>query len=273
MTSWVERVDGATLAIVAAVLGCVLLVVMRLRASHELAEMTASFTEQQRIRRVERSSRAQAEYATFRTNQAARGAASHRRFTLAELRQYTGEKDGFPPYVAVMDPFSGQTAGAESQRARVTVFDMSAGNGLDFYGPGAAYHVFTGKNASRGLAKMLLEAHEVEGPISLQELSGSETDALAGWYQKFLSKYTVVGELIDEQEPAAQANSAAAPAANSGSGFGSDEVQGDRDRIEESDDQTKHGQAPTGRHVGNESGSGEGGSVNELHSQADKKFN
>eukprot|EP00871_Galdieria_phlegrea_P004292 jgi/Galph1/4864/GphlegSOOS_G3573.1 len=104
-------------------------------------------------------------------------------FTLEELRQYNGE-NGRPIYIAVQGPFD---------QAPV-VFDVSRGR--DFYGPGAPYHIFAGKNASRGLAKTSTDPDDVEGP--LDDLSVSEQDALSQWYLRFMEKYENIGHLSVE---------------------------------------------------------------------------
>ncbi|KAK6354751.1 hypothetical protein TWF696_003888 [Orbilia brochopaga] len=81
-----------------------------------------------------------------------------------------------------------------------TVFDVSAGR--SFYGPGGPYSIFAGRDASRGLAKGLLEEElltSVDAPIdSLDDLTAQEREVLDGWFETFEGKYLVVGELVNE---------------------------------------------------------------------------
>lgn len=107
--------------------------------------------------------------------------------TESQLKEATGE-DGKPVYIAVKDPFS----------SSVTVFDMSGGS--DFYGPGGPYHVFAGKNATHGLAKSSVDAAKVYG--DLDKLTESEKDTHMQWYQKYQSKYPVVGNLVADDSKA-----------------------------------------------------------------------
>ncbi len=102
-----------------------------------------------------------------------------RGYTLAQLREFDGS-DGKRILIAV----------------RGKVYDMTA-RGRDFYGPGGGYHVFAGRDATRGLAKMSLDAADMDDP-RVDDLSLSELDALQGWVTKFESKYRVVGHLVRE---------------------------------------------------------------------------
>ncbi|KAJ6261405.1 Neudesin [Drechslerella dactyloides] len=81
-----------------------------------------------------------------------------------------------------------------------TVFDVSAGR--SFYGPGGPYSIFAGRDASRGLAKGVLEESlltDVDKPIDdLSNLTGEEREVLNGWFETFEGKYLVVGELVNE---------------------------------------------------------------------------
>ncbi|EWC47345.1 hypothetical protein DRE_00313 [Drechslerella stenobrocha 248] len=81
-----------------------------------------------------------------------------------------------------------------------TVFDMSSGR--MFYGPGAPYNIFAGRDASRGLAKGLLQDDmltSVDKPVDgLGDLTPEEQQTLAGWYEQFEGKYLIVGELKNE---------------------------------------------------------------------------
>jgi predicted heme/steroid binding protein len=73
-------------------------------------------------------------------------------WTLAELSQYNGSDTSKPLLLG---------CGGK-------VFDVSSARG--FYGPGAAYGVFAGKDASRGLARMEIEYKGAD----ISDLSGSQ---------------------------------------------------------------------------------------------------
>lgn len=62
-----------------------------------------------------------------------------------------------------------------------------------FYGPGGPYALFTGKDASRALAKMSFEDKDLNGDIS--GLGPFELEALQDWEYKFISKYVKVGTI------------------------------------------------------------------------------
>ncbi|KAI9112101.1 hypothetical protein K1719_016997 [Acacia pycnantha] len=62
-----------------------------------------------------------------------------------------------------------------------------------FYGPGGPYALFSGKAASRALAKMSFEEKDPTGDIF--DLSGFELGALQDWEYKFMSKYVKVGTI------------------------------------------------------------------------------
>jgi membrane-associated progesterone receptor component len=62
-----------------------------------------------------------------------------------------------------------------------------------FYGPGGAYSLFAGKDASRALAKMSFEPPDLNGDIS--GLTPMELGSLNDWEYKFTSKYVKVGTI------------------------------------------------------------------------------
>lgn len=64
----------------------------------------------------------------------------------------------------------------------------------DFYGPGGAYSLFAGRDASRALAKMSFEEELLANP-STANLSQAERDTLLHWERKLCDKYPVVGRL------------------------------------------------------------------------------
>lgn len=105
-----------------------------------------------------------------------------RTFTPPELLPYNG-RNGMPVYLSV----KGQ------------VFDVTPGK--NFYGPDGPYANFAGRDASRGLAcgsfdeDMLTK--DLDGPLDpLSDLDAEQMEAMQGWYERFMEKYTVVGKLV-----------------------------------------------------------------------------
>ena len=83
---------------------------------------------------------------------------------------------------------------------RGNVYDVSAGS--SFYGPGGPYENFSGRDASRGLAKNSFDPAmltPLDEPIDLlEDLSKDEIEALDGWESLFKGKYVYVGKLRNE---------------------------------------------------------------------------
>lgn len=77
------------------------------------------------------------------------------------------------------------------------VFDVT--KNVKAYGPGTSYHVFTGKEASRGLAKSSLEPEDNRPDISdkIDDLSEKELGVLDDWYTFFSKRYNIVGRVVD----------------------------------------------------------------------------
>jgi membrane-associated progesterone receptor component len=108
-------------------------------------------------------------------------------FTREQLQKYNGENEGtkiegrvdLPIYMG----FSGK------------VYDMSYG-GAQFYGKGGPYHVFAGRDATRGLSKMSLKEEDaISSDIS--DFGEAENKTKGEWEAKFISrKYPVVGVII-----------------------------------------------------------------------------
>ncbi|RCV42248.1 hypothetical protein SETIT_9G201400v2 [Setaria italica] len=93
--------------------------------------------------------------------------------TEEELKQY----DGSDPEKPLLMAIKGQ------------IYDVSQSR--MFYGPGGAYALFAGKDASRALAKMSFEQQDLNGDIS--DLTPMEFSSLNDWEYKFTSKYVKVG--------------------------------------------------------------------------------
>ncbi|ESW08926.1 hypothetical protein PHAVU_009G086200 [Phaseolus vulgaris] len=94
-----------------------------------------------------------------------------------QLSQYNGTDPSKPIYVAV----------------KGRVYDVTTGK--SFYGPGGAYAMFAGKDASRALAKMSKNDDDISP--SLDGLSEKEIGVLNDWENKFQAKYPVVGRVLN----------------------------------------------------------------------------
>ncbi|XP_058082560.1 membrane steroid-binding protein 1-like [Magnolia sinica] len=123
--------------------------------------------------------------------------------TQEELKVY----DGSDPKKPLLMAIKGQ------------IYDVSQSR--MFYGPGGPYALFTGKDASRALAKMSFEDKDLTGDIS--GLGPFELEALQDWEYKFMSKYVKVGTVkktvpvtdgsaVESSELPATDDSAAKPA-------------------------------------------------------------
>ncbi|KAJ2159192.1 Dihydrodipicolinate synthase [Coemansia sp. RSA 552] len=109
--------------------------------------------------------------------------ATYRSWTKREISEYTG-KDGTPILIAL----DGK------------VYDVSAGRG--FYGPGCAYNVFAGRDASRLLAKQSFDEgispEELDAPIdTLDDLTEEDRESLDAYIGLFTVKYRCVGDLVE----------------------------------------------------------------------------
>ncbi|GKE02947.1 membrane steroid-binding protein 2-like protein [Tanacetum coccineum] len=78
-----------------------------------------------------------------------------------------------------------------------------------FYGLGEPYALFTGKDASRALAKMSFKEKDLNGDLT--RLGAFELDALQDWEYKFMSKYVKVGTIKKPKDSPA-ASTVAKPA-------------------------------------------------------------
>lgn len=105
-----------------------------------------------------------------------------RYFSLEKLLAFTGEDDR-PIYISLLDE----------------VYDVSQKR--DFYGPGEGYHVFAGRDASRALAKMSFEKHDLDSD-DLSDLSFMEKETLNDWVTKFAvyNSYPNVGRVLRRRD-------------------------------------------------------------------------
>jgi membrane-associated progesterone receptor component len=114
--------------------------------------------------------------------------------TEEELKQYDGSNPKKPLLMAI----KGQIYDVTQSRV--------------FYGPGGPYALFTGKDASRALAKMSFEPQDLTGDFS--GLGPSELDSLRDWEYRFMSKYVKVGT-VKKNVPVEDGNTTStAPATN-----------------------------------------------------------
>lgn len=111
-------------------------------------------------------------------------------WTLEELKFYDGSNDLKGPLLIAVDG---------------GVYNCHKGR--HFYGPGCEYHIFAGRDATRLLAKGILEEETaVEKPLSYVERA-----ALAGWLLTFKAKYEFVGRLAGAEETLSEGVEAAPP--------------------------------------------------------------
>ncbi|KAJ1833620.1 Dihydrodipicolinate synthase [Coemansia sp. RSA 2706] len=116
-------------------------------------------------------------------NSAAKPQFTYRQWTKRQIAEFTGA-DGKPILIAL----DGK------------VYDVSAGRG--FYGPGSAYNVFAGRDASRLLAKQEFDDGVTEDELdaaidSLDDLTDEDREALDSYVSLFSVKYHLVGELVE----------------------------------------------------------------------------
>ncbi|EJD43955.1 cytochrome b5 [Auricularia subglabra TFB-10046 SS5] len=82
------------------------------------------------------------------------------------------------------------------------VFDVTAGG--SFYGPGGAYGNFSGRDASRGMAKQSFDDEmltPIDRPLDkLEDLTPSEIENMNGWLEFFQGKYIYCGELVENTD-------------------------------------------------------------------------
>lgn len=100
-----------------------------------------------------------------------------RDYTREELKKYDGSDKTSPILLAV----------------KGIIYDVSARS--EFYGPGGAYSAFSGKDASRALAKGSTEP-EVAADPNVDDLTADEKANLEEWASHYAMKYEVVGKVI-----------------------------------------------------------------------------
>ncbi|GAA5910011.1 hypothetical protein JCM8208_006412 [Rhodotorula glutinis] len=98
-------------------------------------------------------------------------------FTKDELAKYDGKDDKTPIYVGI----------------KGRIYDVSAKR--DMYGPGCGYHVFVGKDASRGLGKSSLKPEDAVADYSV--LTDEEKKVLDDWEKYFQKRYNIIGRVAE----------------------------------------------------------------------------
>ena len=74
------------------------------------------------------------------------------------------------------------------------VFNVSVSNGREFYGHDGCYRALAGRDASRLLAKGILEDEDAEE--AKRPLSSYEESQLREWHEHFQFKYVLLGALL-----------------------------------------------------------------------------
>ncbi|KAA1118757.1 hypothetical protein PGT21_004786 [Puccinia graminis f. sp. tritici] len=99
-------------------------------------------------------------------------------FTPQELSQFDGSDPSKPIYVAI----------------KGIVFDVS--NKREVYGPGGSYHVFAGKDGSKGLGQSSLKVEDAIADYS--SLSEAELKVLDDWVAFFKKRYNILGKVVQK---------------------------------------------------------------------------
>jgi predicted heme/steroid binding protein len=95
-------------------------------------------------------------------------------YTLDELRAFNGEDDT-PIYIAIQG----------------VIYDVSAKK--DFYGPGAGYHLFAGREAGRALAKMSFDPADLENTDTSDLTFMEKVYPCSSVYYIFLNCFVTLG--------------------------------------------------------------------------------
>lgn len=107
-----------------------------------------------------------------------------RDFASHQLREHDGENDSKPPYIALCGD----------------IYDVSGAS--DFYGKGGPYHCFSGRDASRAMAKFSLDEADLASS-DVSDLGPFERSQLQDWVMKFkhYKCYPIVGKLSSALQP------------------------------------------------------------------------
>ncbi|TFK19270.1 progesterone binding protein [Coprinopsis marcescibilis] len=102
-------------------------------------------------------------------------------YTPEELAKYDGTDASKPIYVAL----------------KGTIFDVTRKK--EVYGPGESYHIFAGKDGSRGLGMSSLKPEHAVADYST--LSEDERKVLDDWHSFFSKRYNIVGRVVPSDSP------------------------------------------------------------------------
>jgi membrane-associated progesterone receptor component len=128
-------------------------------------------------------------YETYQRQRAAKAYIEPKEYwTVEELAQYDGTTRSSTP-TTTTEPEDDE--GPILIAADGIVFNVWKGR--HFYGPGGEYHLFAGRDATRFLAKTIVEEETPEA--AAMPLTMGERAALAAWMFTFKNKYEVVGKL------------------------------------------------------------------------------
>ncbi|GBE85818.1 cytochrome b5 [Sparassis latifolia] len=98
-----------------------------------------------------------------------------------------------------LSPFNGEDGKRILLAIDGVVYDVTAGR--NFYGPNGMYANFSGRDASRGMAKQSFELDmltPIDQPLDkLDDLTPAEIDNMKGWMEHFSTKYIVCGKLVE----------------------------------------------------------------------------
>ncbi|PWN91260.1 cytochrome b5 [Acaromyces ingoldii] len=98
-------------------------------------------------------------------------------FTKDELAKFDGSDESKPVYVCI----KGQ------------VFDVSPKR--EMYSPGKGYHIFAGKDGSRGLGMSSLKPEDAVADYST--LDDKQRKVLDDWVAYYTKRYNIVGKLVE----------------------------------------------------------------------------
>ena len=160
-----------------------------------------------------RSMRLYLEASIERLRLAREALASRSHFELDELRQFVG-RDGGPIVLAMCG----------------RVYDVT--DGREYYGENGPYHALTGHDASRLLAKGMLEPESAEQQAV--PLRRFELEQLRDWKTHYEQKYVFIGQLVGGHDPLAAMDCAPAPTTTDDAEWRSIEADADRghDRLQ-----------------------------------------
>ncbi|ELU07586.1 hypothetical protein CAPTEDRAFT_201522 [Capitella teleta] len=74
------------------------------------------------------------------------------------------------------------------------IYDVTE-KGQQFYGEGAPYQAFAGRDASRGLATMEMKVKDTKDDLS--DLTEIQKQSMLSWAKTFEEKYDLVGFLVE----------------------------------------------------------------------------